>query len=486
MTRKNIRSKKPENADDDDINNNDLFNEEFEELAEEDFYNVERIVEKKIINGTNKYLIKWEGYPESQNTWEPLDNLLSVVEMVDEFENSLREKEKEKYSLDIISTGKNDSGNKQDDLNVYKPKKANLLPNDDEEETYSDLSKTRKLKKIVQENEEINLFGKIHDEYQKDQDLDLEEHNKEMDFEDNGKDQSNINIERRFNEDKPIDKNIKSDKKIENFLNKNHDKKEIKGRPKKRLLPLEGHFKYRDKPKEIVSVKMEKNNSLRFKVSWYQRPDGIIPIETSFTNDQLREYDPLFLLDFYESKIVLCSKKRKSNSESLNPEEELNLNQSKVISVDEREKDHIEFLPKPNEHVPQEESRALLNEINPLPIDNSVLLEDDQNISRNQLNETNTIPIDKTVLLEEEQQYNNNTSRNLLNETSPIPIEKTVLFEEEQQYNNTSEKILNNDKRMNIQKDYEDKPKDISIEDVALDDESLNPIKSNIPTETFA
>ena len=156
------------------------------------------------------------------------------------------------------------------------------------------------------------------------------------------------------------------------------------------------------------------------------------------------------------------------------------------MSVDEKEKNHIEYLPKLSENVPQEESRAILNEINPFPIDNTVILEEDQNISRNQLNETNTIPIDKTVLLEEEQQYNNSTSRKFFNETSPIPIDKTVLFEEEQQYNNTSEKILNNDKRKNIQKDYEDKPKDISIEDVALDEESLNPIESNIPTETFA
>ncbi len=39
-----------------------------------DTFEVERVVEgRRILDG--KYLIKWAGYPESQNTWEPLCNL---------------------------------------------------------------------------------------------------------------------------------------------------------------------------------------------------------------------------------------------------------------------------------------------------------------------------------------------------------------------------------------------------------------------------
>lgn len=33
-------------------------------------YQVEKIVGKRIKNGHNEYLVKWEGYDNSQNTWE--------------------------------------------------------------------------------------------------------------------------------------------------------------------------------------------------------------------------------------------------------------------------------------------------------------------------------------------------------------------------------------------------------------------------------
>lgn len=39
-------------------------------------WEVERIIDhKKQRNGKNKYLVKWKGYDDSQNTWEPQDNL---------------------------------------------------------------------------------------------------------------------------------------------------------------------------------------------------------------------------------------------------------------------------------------------------------------------------------------------------------------------------------------------------------------------------
>ena len=546
MTRKNLRSKKTENVVD-DINKNDLSNEESEE---EDFYNVERILDKKTLhNGSFRYLIKWEGYPDSQNTWEPLDNLSSVKEMVDEFEDLLREKGKEKYSLEaLLSTGKNDSGNKQNVLNtgIYKPKKANILLNDDEE-TYSDLSKTQKRKKILEENEEINLLGKIQKEYQKDQDL--QEDKKERDGEDDGKGQLNIetqinqsNIERQMNEDKTIDKNIKYDKKIENFTNK----KEIKGRPKKKILPLEGHFKYRDKPKEILSVRNEKDTSLRFRISWYSRPDGIIPLDSSFSNDQLREYDPLFLLDFYESKIVLCSKRKRSNSENPNsenqnaenpnlentneenpneenpnPENDFNLDEPTVIAeVNEKEKNYIEFLPKPNEsiqeeEIEEEESKTQLNKANLIPIDNRVFLQEEQpdyNTSEKKFNseiknvdQDYTDNEDKSKDISGEYLALGHKSKDILVEdvaeedldlghkSKDILVEDVA--EEDLDLGHKSKDILAEDVDLSHKsKDIsggEDlglgqRSKDILADDIALSDKSLNCIEGNIPTEMLA
>ena len=40
-------------------------------------YEVEKIIDKRIINGKLEYKIKWVGYPMSQCTWEPIRNLAS-------------------------------------------------------------------------------------------------------------------------------------------------------------------------------------------------------------------------------------------------------------------------------------------------------------------------------------------------------------------------------------------------------------------------
>ena len=39
--------------------------------SKEERYYIERIVDKRKKNGAIEYLIKWKGYPESANTWEP-------------------------------------------------------------------------------------------------------------------------------------------------------------------------------------------------------------------------------------------------------------------------------------------------------------------------------------------------------------------------------------------------------------------------------
>jgi hypothetical protein len=64
-------------------------------LLDESFI-VERIVEKKKVKGGYKYLVKWEGYEENQNTWEPVENLTNVQHLVDEFETQLLEKKRKR------------------------------------------------------------------------------------------------------------------------------------------------------------------------------------------------------------------------------------------------------------------------------------------------------------------------------------------------------------------------------------------------------
>lgn len=49
-------------------------------------YEVEEIIGKKINKKGVFYKVKWEGYPESESTWEPKENLTNVKELIEEFE----------------------------------------------------------------------------------------------------------------------------------------------------------------------------------------------------------------------------------------------------------------------------------------------------------------------------------------------------------------------------------------------------------------
>ena len=47
------------------------------ESYEENEFEVERIINHRKILGITEFLIKWKGYPESENTWEPEDHLVN-------------------------------------------------------------------------------------------------------------------------------------------------------------------------------------------------------------------------------------------------------------------------------------------------------------------------------------------------------------------------------------------------------------------------
>lgn len=57
-------------------------------------YEVERIVDKRRKKNQTEYFVKWVGYSESQNTWEPLRNLKNVLDIVEEFNLSKKQKHK--------------------------------------------------------------------------------------------------------------------------------------------------------------------------------------------------------------------------------------------------------------------------------------------------------------------------------------------------------------------------------------------------------
>merc|ERR1712226_1156280 len=64
-------------------------------MAEEEEYVVEKILDKRITAGKIQYLIRWEGYGEEENTWEPKENL-DCADLMKKFEADWKEKKDSK------------------------------------------------------------------------------------------------------------------------------------------------------------------------------------------------------------------------------------------------------------------------------------------------------------------------------------------------------------------------------------------------------
>ncbi|KAK1303443.1 putative chromo domain-containing protein LHP1 [Acorus calamus] len=76
---------------------------------EEGFYEIEAIRKKRVRKGQVQYLIKWRGWPETANTWEPVENLSSCIDIIEAFENQSprsSRKRKRKFHASISSSSK--------------------------------------------------------------------------------------------------------------------------------------------------------------------------------------------------------------------------------------------------------------------------------------------------------------------------------------------------------------------------------------------
>ncbi|CAL4924512.1 unnamed protein product [Urochloa decumbens] len=56
----------------------------------EGYFEIETIRRRRLRKGKVQYLVKWRGWPESANTWEPLENLKACSDIVDAFDNRSR------------------------------------------------------------------------------------------------------------------------------------------------------------------------------------------------------------------------------------------------------------------------------------------------------------------------------------------------------------------------------------------------------------
>eukprot|EP01112_Ceratiomyxa_fruticulosa_P023317 TRINITY_DN8856_c0_g2_i2.p1 TRINITY_DN8856_c0_g2~~TRINITY_DN8856_c0_g2_i2.p1 ORF type:complete len:207 (-),score=45.19 TRINITY_DN8856_c0_g2_i2:60-680(-) len=94
--KRNHKKSKKEESQEIDVDNED-------ENEEEEEYTVEKILDSKITSEGKKYLVKWEGYSEKDNSWEPRENLSNCPALLKKFEAS-HKKKRGRPSLESMKT----------------------------------------------------------------------------------------------------------------------------------------------------------------------------------------------------------------------------------------------------------------------------------------------------------------------------------------------------------------------------------------------